>query len=129
VAAAAAWGKEVVELMIKSGAEVNMQLQAGRYGSALAAAAPRHYKGVVKLLINSGAEVNAQLQAGEYGSALTAAVATRAPNESSNNSTSTNMVEFESNSNMSFLIRLIRRINSTIFVFDSTIRRILEANI
>jgi hypothetical protein len=53
----------------------------------------------------------------------------RAPNESSNNSTSTNIAEFESNSNTSFLIRLIRRINSTIFVFDSTIRRILEANI
>ena len=53
----------------------------------------------------------------------------RAPNESSNNSTSTNMVEFESNSNRSFLIRLIRRINSTIFVFNSTIRRILEENI
>jgi len=56
--------KEIVELLIESGAEVNAQLQAGWYGSALAAAAARGDKEVVELLIKSGAAVNSQLQAG-----------------------------------------------------------------
>ena len=61
--------------LIDWGAEVNEQLQARDYGSALAAAAAAYggNKEVVDLLIKSGAEVNAQLQAGEYGSALVAA--------------------------------------------------------
>jgi hypothetical protein len=41
-----------------------MQLQAGWYGSALAAAAARGDKEVVELLIKPGAAVNSQLQAG-----------------------------------------------------------------
>ncbi|RDW58456.1 hypothetical protein BP5796_12386 [Coleophoma crateriformis] len=64
--AASCGNKEIVELLIKSGAEVNMQLQAGRYGSALAAAAWSGNKEMAELLIKSGAEVNMQLQAGEY---------------------------------------------------------------
>jgi ankyrin repeat domain-containing protein 50 len=77
LAVAASMGDvEVVELLVKEGgADVNMQLQCGDYGSALAAAA-RGYKNraVVEFLVKEGeADVNIQLQYGKYGSALAAA--------------------------------------------------------
>ncbi|RDW57470.1 hypothetical protein BP6252_13808 [Coleophoma cylindrospora] len=65
--------KEIAELLIKSGADVNMQLQAGIYATAAAAAAWSENKEMAELLIKSGAEVNMQVQAGIYGSALAAA--------------------------------------------------------
>jgi ankyrin repeat protein len=75
-----------VELLVEQGADVNMQLQGGKYGSALAAAAAclGQTKAIrvvevvgaveiMELLIEQGADVNMQLQGGEYGSALAAA--------------------------------------------------------
>ncbi|KAI1733395.1 hypothetical protein F4680DRAFT_46657 [Xylaria scruposa] len=66
---------ETMELLIQAGADVNMQLQHGNYGSALAAAAATawHEIEVAKLLLDNGADVNMQLQYGYYGSALAAA--------------------------------------------------------
>jgi ankyrin repeat protein len=73
--AAAAWNgaEEKIKLLIKYGANVNMQLENGYYGSALAAAVSADHKGAVELLIESGAEVNMQLENGFIGSALAAA--------------------------------------------------------
>ncbi|KAK0717679.1 hypothetical protein B0T26DRAFT_802746 [Lasiosphaeria miniovina] len=74
-AAAADENAEIVELLLKSGADVNQVLQTGDYGSALAAAAARGNTEIVELLLKSGADVNQVLQTGDYGSALAAAVA------------------------------------------------------
>jgi ankyrin repeat protein len=71
--------QEVVQFLVKEGgADVNMQLQlqCGYYGSALAAAAARagRNRDVVEFLVKEGgADVNMRLQYGEYGSALAAA--------------------------------------------------------
>lgn len=62
--AAVAGSVSICGRLIDWGAEVNGKLQAGHYGSALAAAAYRGNKEVVRLLIDSGADVNMQLQAG-----------------------------------------------------------------
>lgn len=71
--ATAAWGghKEIVDLLIENGADVN--LISGDYGSALAAAALSGYKNIVNILIEHGADVNLLLPSGNYGSALAAA--------------------------------------------------------
>ncbi|KAE9380762.1 hypothetical protein N431DRAFT_477640 [Stipitochalara longipes BDJ] len=74
LAAAILWGRrEVVEYLVKDGAEANLQLQCGRYGSALAAAACAGESEIVEYLVKGGAEANLQLQCGRYGSALAAA--------------------------------------------------------
>jgi ankyrin repeat protein len=65
--------EEKIKLLIKYGANVNMQPENGSFGSALAAAAWDDQKGAVELLIQSGADVNMQLQYEECGSALAAA--------------------------------------------------------
>ena len=77
LAVAAYWGRtEVVKFLVQEGkTDVNMQLQSGVYGSALAAAAA-YWEGIetVKFLVQEGkADVNMQLQSGDYGSALAAA--------------------------------------------------------
>ncbi|KAJ5341455.1 hypothetical protein N7541_010579 [Penicillium brevicompactum] len=69
---AAAWGE--------NGADVNLPLAAGHYGSALAAAtaAAANWPGraeTIKVLIENGADVNLLLSCGKYGSALAAAAA------------------------------------------------------
>ncbi|KAL4894380.1 ankyrin repeat-containing domain protein [Aspergillus ambiguus] len=60
-------------LIQEAGADVNLSLRCGSYGSALAAADEIHE---VKLLLEAGADVNMPLTQGEYGSALAAAAAT-----------------------------------------------------
>jgi hypothetical protein len=65
---------EIVEFLVKEGADVNMQLQYGDYGSALAAASHMGEQEIVKFLVNGGADVNMQLQYDEYGSALAKAI-------------------------------------------------------
>ncbi|KAI0547823.1 hypothetical protein F4679DRAFT_552833 [Xylaria curta] len=67
---------QICDNLIRRGADVNMQLQYGDYGSALAAAVYGGELEVVQLLIDNGADVNMQLQCGDYGSALAAAVTT-----------------------------------------------------
>jgi ankyrin repeat protein len=54
---------------------VNLTLQTGEYGSALATAAGRGETETVKYLVEQGADVNLTLQTGEYGNALAAAAA------------------------------------------------------
>jgi ankyrin repeat domain-containing protein 50 len=77
LAAAVAYRRnmEIVKFLVQeAGAEVNMQIQCGNYGSALAAAAERGDMEIVKFLVQeAGAEVNMQLQGGSYSSALAAA--------------------------------------------------------
>ncbi|KAH8833309.1 hypothetical protein DL96DRAFT_1677482 [Flagelloscypha sp. PMI_526] len=55
------------------GADVNLILSSGDYGSALAAVAWWGKIEVVKLLLEKGADVNSDLSSGSYGSALAAA--------------------------------------------------------
>ncbi|KAJ2995025.1 hypothetical protein NUW58_g1386 [Xylaria curta] len=57
-------------LVNEAGADVDMQLPAGTYGSAFSEAAARGNAQVAKLLIEAGANVNMQLQRGWCGSAL-----------------------------------------------------------
>ncbi|RYP07284.1 hypothetical protein DL764_002599 [Monosporascus ibericus] len=61
----------ICEALIKRGMQVNMQ--SGIYGSALAAAAFKGETETVKFLVQKGAEINMPLQTGNYGSALAAA--------------------------------------------------------
>jgi ankyrin repeat protein len=63
----------VVKTLVKLGADVNAQLSAVMYGSALTAAGGKGNQNIVRLLLESGADVNAQLSGGRYGSALVAA--------------------------------------------------------
>jgi ankyrin repeat protein len=75
---------EVVEFLVKEGgADVNLQLKYGHYGSALAAAAAAaatesySNREVIEFLVKEGgADINLQLQYGKYGSALAAAAST-----------------------------------------------------
>ncbi|EPS37587.1 hypothetical protein H072_8705 [Dactylellina haptotyla CBS 200.50] len=61
--------KDIVELLLAAGADVNAQ--GGEYGNALQAAAFGQEKDIVELLLAAGADVNAQ--GGKYGNALQAA--------------------------------------------------------
>ncbi|KAL7912335.1 hypothetical protein GGI35DRAFT_468544 [Trichoderma velutinum] len=83
-----------VKLLLEHGASVNAQLECGKFGSALVAAARQGWLEIVergpygsalastanrgslecvKLLVDHGADVNAQLEYGDFGSALVAA--------------------------------------------------------
>jgi ankyrin repeat protein len=79
--AAAVYGgeTEIVKSLVQEGkADVNMQLQSGEYGSALAVAAAAYGRKteIVKFLVHEGkADINMQLQSGEFGSALAVAAA------------------------------------------------------
>ncbi|RWA13342.1 hypothetical protein EKO27_g1765 [Xylaria grammica] len=66
---------EIVQLLIRAGAHVNLPLTGGLYGSALEAAACQGYVEILSFLIQAGAEVNAQVQAGRHGCALIGAIA------------------------------------------------------
>lgn len=70
-AAAGRGHKEIVEILIKAGVDVNARGGDTYNGNALHAAAKGGYKDIVKLLIKKGAEVNTQ--SGEYDIALHAA--------------------------------------------------------
>jgi ankyrin repeat protein len=65
----------MAKILIESGADVNLQVQHGNYGSALIAAASSKKSdiGMVELLIKAGADVNMQLQGGKFPTALAAA--------------------------------------------------------
>lgn len=68
---------ESMEELIHAGASVNLRLKAGKYGSALAAAAGAlNEKEAAEYLIRKGADVNQELEAGKYGSALIASICT-----------------------------------------------------
>ncbi|RMJ04916.1 hypothetical protein CDV36_014413 [Fusarium kuroshium] len=67
VAAANNGNTHMVEFLLERGAQVNLLLQGGRFGSALAAA---RSTSMCQLFIDRGADVNLQLHAGAYGSAL-----------------------------------------------------------
>ena len=61
--------------LIKHGAKDDAQLECGKYGSALAAAAYSGHLEIVKLLVQQqNVDVNATLKFGDFGSALAAAV-------------------------------------------------------
>ena len=71
LATAAFFGKiSIMEVLIRAGADVNLQLTGGWYGSALAATAIHDWPEAMLYLINQGADVNQELEAGEFGSAL-----------------------------------------------------------
>ncbi|KAJ4379967.1 hypothetical protein N0V86_004273 [Didymella sp. IMI 355093] len=59
----------MVRVLLDNGADVNMQ--DGRYGTAILIASARGHKEVAKLLLDRGADIN--LQGGNYGNALQAA--------------------------------------------------------
>ena len=61
---------ETARLLIDAGSDVNLQLRAGSFGNALAAACGGWS---VEYLLEVGADINMQLTSGEYGSALAAA--------------------------------------------------------
>lgn len=69
-AAAYSGDLEAVKLLLDRGADVN--IQAGKHGTALQAAASKGYQDIVKLLLDHDAEVN--ILGGYYGNALQAAV-------------------------------------------------------
>jgi len=60
--------KEIVQLLLERGAEINA---GGRFGNALQAASYRGHKEFVQLLLERGADVHAE--GGLYGNALQAA--------------------------------------------------------
>ncbi|CAG8015789.1 unnamed protein product [Penicillium salamii] len=64
---------DVVRILLRHEAKVNMQFQWGNCGSALATAATASNGDAIRLLIEAGANVNMQLLYGPYGSALAAA--------------------------------------------------------
>ena len=72
---------EMVVLLVENGADVNLELKTGRYGTALIAAvtdsmfSPERDDAldILEYLLKQGARVNAQPTVGGYGSALVAA--------------------------------------------------------
>ncbi|KAJ4367429.1 hypothetical protein N0V83_007011 [Neocucurbitaria cava] len=72
-AASAHGHKEVAQLLLNNGADVNLNAQSMPYSNALQAASAYGHKAVVQLLLGNNAEVNAQ--GGRHGSALQAASA------------------------------------------------------
>jgi ankyrin repeat protein/energy-coupling factor transporter ATP-binding protein EcfA2 len=67
-------GEKIMELLITAGANIDLPLRSGTYGSALAAAASWNRKAAVELLLRHGADVNLALRRGKFGTALIAAV-------------------------------------------------------
>lgn len=65
---------KIVEDFINYGAHVNLALEDGIYGSALAFAAWIGHLEIVELLLQAGADINLPLKYGVYGSALATAV-------------------------------------------------------
>ena len=63
--------KEIVQLLLERGADVNAK--GGLYGNALQAASSNGHKEIVQLLLERGADVNAVGSQGDYGNALQAA--------------------------------------------------------
>ncbi|XMA14665.1 hypothetical protein WAI453_007456 [Rhynchosporium graminicola] len=72
----AKWRSDIYQLLIRAGADVNTQLENGKYGSALAAAAKIGDIAGVESLHQAGAKANIQIRFGEYGSVLAAAITT-----------------------------------------------------
>lgn len=66
--------KEVMDILIGAGANVDLHLLSGNYGSALVAAAASGTREPVELLIQHGADVNLPVKRGRYGTALIAAI-------------------------------------------------------
>lgn len=66
---------DIIELLIKNGANVNLQFETGRCGSALAASAFKGRKEIVETLLNAGAIATLALNHGDYATALDAAIA------------------------------------------------------
>ncbi|QKX62010.1 uncharacterized protein TRUGW13939_09166 [Talaromyces rugulosus] len=64
---------EIVNFLIEKGADVNMPLQSGKYGSALVVAAYGEKLEIIEFLLQKGADINMQVQTGYYSSALAAA--------------------------------------------------------
>ncbi|KAJ7706669.1 ankyrin repeat-containing domain protein, partial [Mycena rosella] len=76
---ASTWGNEaVVRLLIPNGADVN--LQGGRYGTALRAASAHGNFGVARILLQMGADVNAE-STGWFGEPGTASEEARIENQ------------------------------------------------
>ncbi|SPO07333.1 uncharacterized protein DNG_10027 [Cephalotrichum gorgonifer] len=73
VAASARGHKEIVEMLLEKGADINAQ-GGGGYGTALIAASARGYKEIVEMLLEKGADINAR-GGGGYSTALMAASA------------------------------------------------------
>lgn len=71
--AAQTGNKQIVQLLLDAGAEVNAQGRFFGVGNALHAAAYSGNEQILRLLLNAGADINAQ--GGYYGNALHAAVA------------------------------------------------------
>lgn len=66
----------MVDLLVKKGATVDLLLEHGPYGSALIAAVSEGHLKVVQTLVDKGAEIDLSVKHGDYGSALIAAAAT-----------------------------------------------------
>lgn len=64
-----------LKTLIKYGADVNMVLKHGAFGSALVAAAGSRFRENLEILVNAGADPNLPLECGEYGSPLICAAA------------------------------------------------------
>ncbi|KAK4220807.1 hypothetical protein QBC38DRAFT_163141 [Podospora fimiseda] len=74
--AAAGGSRPICEVLLQQEKQVNISLQSGKYGSALAAAGFWGRVEIVKFLVQEGkADVNMPLESGNYGSALAAAAA------------------------------------------------------
>lgn len=73
--AAACYGQvEMVQILLKAGANVNAAVRNGDYGSALVAAVKRMKPAIVRLLLEHDADLNLTLKGGKYGSALEASM-------------------------------------------------------
>ncbi|KAI1458891.1 hypothetical protein F4805DRAFT_422935 [Annulohypoxylon moriforme] len=69
-------GAEIMEMLLKNGADVNKEALSGSYGTALIAACALGIEDVVKLLLKLGEiDVNLVASFGKYGTALIAACA------------------------------------------------------
>ena len=77
VAASAKGHVNIVQLLLESGADVNLKNgKSSRYGSALVAASAEGHANIVQLLLESGADVNLKIEElSRYGSAFVAASA------------------------------------------------------
>lgn len=65
----------MVELLIRKGASVNLQLQTGEYGSVLAAAAYEGYNTIIETPLDAGAKASLALDYGTYSTVINAAQA------------------------------------------------------